>query len=41
MMNRVPNVHPGERFEDFWAEDRADEAQRRERNERAWTAQRH
>jgi hypothetical protein len=40
LMNRVPNDHPGERFEDFWAEDRADEAQRRERNEQPWTARR-
>jgi ABC-type multidrug transport system fused ATPase/permease subunit len=40
IMNRVPNVRPGERFEDFWAEDRADEAERRERNERPWTARR-
>lgn len=37
LMNTVPNVHPGERFEDFWAEDRADEIARRERNERPWT----
>jgi hypothetical protein len=37
LMNRVPNVHPGERFEDFWAKDRKDETTRRERNERPWT----
>ncbi|HET6734887.1 DUF6498-containing protein [Mycobacterium sp.] len=36
-MNRLPNVGPGERFEDSWAKDRADEAQRRERNEQPWT----
>ena len=23
-MNKVPNVHPGEKFEDFWAKDRAE-----------------
>lgn len=33
VMNRLPNVHPGQRFEDMWANDRADEAARRERNE--------
>ncbi|MCV7279439.1 hypothetical protein H7J88_07245 [Mycolicibacterium flavescens] len=32
-MNRLPNAHPGRRFEDFWAEDRAKEAERRRRNE--------
>ena len=37
LMNRVPNVKPGERFEDFWAEDRADELARRERNEQPWS----
>ncbi|MDG4666702.1 DUF6498-containing protein [Mycobacterium sp. 236(2023)] len=36
VMNRVPNVHPGERFEDFWAKDRDDERARRERNEEHW-----
>lgn len=36
-MNRVPNVHPGKRFEDFWAKDRADERARRERNEEPWS----
>lgn len=35
-MNRVPNVHPGQRFEDFWVKDRADERARRERNEQPW-----
>lgn len=36
-MNRMPNVHPGERFEDFWAKDRTDERRRRERNEQPWS----
>jgi hypothetical protein len=36
-MNRLPNVRPGERFEDSWAKDRADEAERREKNEQHWT----
>lgn len=36
LMNRMPNVHPGERFEDFWVKDRADEARRREKNEEPW-----
>jgi hypothetical protein len=40
VMNRLPNVHPGERFEDMWAKDRADEADRRERNEQEWTGAR-
>jgi Family of unknown function (DUF6498) len=35
-MNRLPNVHPGKRFEDVWVKDRADEAERRERNEQPW-----
>ncbi|HEX2285252.1 MAG TPA: DUF6498-containing protein [Mycobacterium sp.] len=39
-MNRLPNVHPGKRFEEVWAKDRADEAERRERNEEPWTARR-
>jgi hypothetical protein len=39
-MNRLPNVHPGERFEDSWAKDRADEAERRNRNEQEWTGAR-
>jgi len=38
VMNRVPNAHPGERFEDLWAEDRAREAERRDRNEQSWSA---
>jgi hypothetical protein len=33
VMNRLPNVHPGQRFEEVWAKDRADEVERRERNE--------
>lgn len=36
VMNRLPNVHPGERFEDYWAKDRAAEAERRDRNEEPW-----
>jgi hypothetical protein len=40
-MNRLPNVHPGQRFEDVWATDRANEAERRERNEQPWTGARH
>jgi hypothetical protein len=36
IMNRAPNVHPGKKFEDFWAKDRADERARRERNETPW-----
>lgn len=38
IMNRVPNVHPGKKFEDFWTEDRAEERRRRERNEEPWSA---
>ena len=38
LMNRVPNVHPGETFEEYWAKDQADEAARRKRNEEQWTA---
>jgi hypothetical protein len=40
IMNRVPNVHPGKKFEDFWAQDRADERERRERNEQPWVHRR-
>jgi hypothetical protein len=40
VMNRLPNVQPGQRFEDMWAKDRADEAERRERNEQPWTGAR-
>ncbi len=36
VMNRLPNVHPGDKFEDRWVRDRATEADRRERNERPW-----
>lgn len=36
IMNRVPNVHPGKRFEEFWTEDRAQEIARRERNDKPW-----
>ena len=36
LMNRVPNVRPGERFEDYWVKERADEARRRESNEEPW-----
>ncbi len=33
VMNRLPNVHPGQRFEDAWVTDRTDEVERRERND--------
>jgi hypothetical protein len=36
LMNRVSNVHPGKRFEEVWAKDRADEAARRAKNEQPW-----
>jgi hypothetical protein len=36
VMNRLPNVQPGQSFEDMWAKDRVDEAERRERNEQPW-----
>lgn len=36
VLNRVPNVHPGERFEDFWASENAAELKRREANEKPW-----
>ncbi|MBO0676147.1 hypothetical protein JRC04_01580 [Mycolicibacterium sp. S2-37] len=36
IMNRVPNVRPGEKFEDFWSEERTDERERREKNEQPW-----
>ena len=39
-MNRLPNVRPGEKFEDEWVKDRADEAERRSRNEVPWAAAR-
>jgi hypothetical protein len=40
VMNRLPNVHPGKRFEDLWVKDRADEAKRRDRNEEPWESRR-
>jgi Family of unknown function (DUF6498) len=40
VMNRVPNAHPGERFEDLWVKDRAQEAERRDRNEQPWAGRR-
>ncbi len=40
IMNRVPNVHPGKRFEEFWEADRVEETTRRERNEQPWTGPR-
>lgn len=36
LMNRLPNVHPGERFEDFWVQDQARERVRQRRNEQPW-----
>ncbi|ULE32677.1 DUF6498-containing protein [Mycobacterium sp. IDR2000157661] len=36
LMNRLPNAHPGERFEDYWVAERAEEAERRVRNEEPW-----
>lgn len=36
LMDRMPNVHPGERFEDFWVQDQARERDRRRRNEQPW-----
>ena len=40
VMNRVPTGQRGRRFEDSWAEDHADEVERRAENERPWTATR-
>jgi hypothetical protein len=40
VMNRLPNMHPGQRFEDAWAKDRADDVERRDTNEQPWTAAR-
>jgi hypothetical protein len=40
VMNRLPNVHQGERFEDMWATERADEVERRDGNEQPWTGAR-
>jgi hypothetical protein len=37
VMNRVPNVR---RFEDAWVQDRADESERRARNEQPWVGAR-
>ncbi|MFL0179027.1 DUF6498-containing protein [Mycobacterium sp. SMC-15] len=36
LMDRLPNVHPGERFEDFWVKDQANERERQRRNEQPW-----
>ncbi|MGW0158021.1 DUF6498-containing protein [Mycobacterium sp. NPDC003323] len=36
ILNRVPNVHPGKKFEDFWAEEQTEERQRLEANEHPW-----
>jgi hypothetical protein len=38
VMNRVPRVRGGRRFEDAWAKDREDEDERRAGNERPWVA---
>ncbi|WP_029115552.1 DUF6498-containing protein [Mycobacterium sp. URHB0044] len=40
VLNRLPNVKPGESFEDEWVKDRADEAERRKSNEQPWTGAR-
>ncbi|MDT5128735.1 MAG: hypothetical protein QOH54_4379 [Mycobacterium sp.] len=40
VMNRLPNAHPGDEFEGLWAKERADEAERRVRNEQPWTGAR-
>ncbi|WP_319454187.1 MULTISPECIES: DUF6498-containing protein [unclassified Mycobacterium] len=40
MMTRLPNVRTGENFEDAWAKDRAEEADRRVKNEQPWTGRR-
>ena len=37
-LNRIPHVRKGEGFEDLWAKERADEAERRSANEQPWTA---
>lgn len=39
IMNRLPNAHPGQRFEEFWASDNAQEAARRSSNERPYRPQ--
>ncbi|KLO30864.1 hypothetical protein ABW16_03895 [Mycolicibacter heraklionensis] len=36
LMDGMPNVHPGERFEDFWVKDQANERDRQRRNEQPW-----
>ncbi|MET0898437.1 MAG: DUF6498-containing protein [Mycobacterium sp.] len=40
VMNRVPNVHRGKRFEEVWADDRAAEAARRAKNDQPWAGRR-
>lgn len=36
LLNRVPNVHPGKKFEDFWADEQSEERQRVAANELPW-----
>jgi hypothetical protein len=38
MMNKVPNAHPGEKFEDFWVKDNTEEETRVAANEQPWTS---
>lgn len=40
VMNRLPTAQPGRSFEDQWDSDRADESQRRNRNEQPWVGAR-
>lgn len=40
MMARLPKVRTGERFSDAWVKDRAEEADRRVRNEQPWVGRR-
>lgn len=40
VMNRLPNVAPGHKFEDQWLKDRAEEAARRNGNEQPWAGAR-
>jgi hypothetical protein len=40
VMNRLPSVHPGERFEDMWAKGSADEVERRDESDQPWTGAR-
>lgn len=40
VLNRLPHAKPGERFEDAWVKDLADEAERRGENERPWAGAR-